>query len=533
MQDCFIYCRVSTEEQADKGYSLDTQEKLCRDFAERNDYRVAGVYRDEGKSGTTLERPALTELLSRCTKDGSLNAVIVQETDRLARNTKDHLTIRALLQKAGVRLISVAQPMLDDSPEGNMIDTILASVNQFQSDINARKTKRGLKERFDRGWWPGEAPLGYINMTIEANGDADRPSKIIVKDPRRWELLREGFQLYLTSDYSVEEVNDILYEKGLRSRNGKKIVHSVIAHALRNSFYAGIMKWGGHQYPGKHESIITMKEHKQVLEVIDVHNQHACRRRKHSFLLRGFVFCGICGRRYTAEIHPAKKKAYYHCKSVGAHSNRGQNVEVAILDHEVEKRFRTIQFSEGFSRLIVDKLRAVYLEQRQSINSKKQILYNRKKAVEAKRDRAEEKLLDGVLSDDDFVRLRAKFTDELARIEEQVEQLDDRKELDMDVIQNVLELSRNICSAYKNAHPALKRQYLGLFWDRFFVQDKKIVEAVPTDLVRLLQKEKQVIITSDWQPSPKFILTLLDVKYMRELERKVEEVTLSLAGADG
>jgi DNA invertase Pin-like site-specific DNA recombinase len=45
--------------------------------------------------------------------------------------------------------------MLDDSPEGKMIDTIIASVNQFQSDINSRKTKKGLQEKFDSGWWPG------------------------------------------------------------------------------------------------------------------------------------------------------------------------------------------------------------------------------------------------------------------------------------------------------------------------------------------------------------------------------------------
>ncbi|MCI0706090.1 MAG: recombinase family protein [Ignavibacteriae bacterium] len=150
MPNALVYCRVSTEEQAVKGFSLDVQEKLCRDFAGRNGYDPIGVYRDEGRSGTSLDRPALKDLLQRCQQQKDISAVIVQETDRLARNTKDHLTIRAVLQKANVKLISVAQPMLDDSPEGNMIDTILASVNQFQSDINSRKTKKSLQEKFDR-----------------------------------------------------------------------------------------------------------------------------------------------------------------------------------------------------------------------------------------------------------------------------------------------------------------------------------------------------------------------------------------------
>src|SRR5579862_6654137 len=187
MSQCLIYCRVSTEEQAEKGYSLDTQEKLCRDFAQRSGFHVEGVYRDEGKSGTTLGRPALQDLLAKCSESELVSAVIVQETDRLARNTHDHLTIRALLQKAGVKLISVAQPMLDDSPEGNMIDTILASVNQFQSDINSRKTRKALQEKFNQGSWPGWAPLGYINVALE-NGDEGRLRKIIRNDPERWHL---------------------------------------------------------------------------------------------------------------------------------------------------------------------------------------------------------------------------------------------------------------------------------------------------------------------------------------------------------
>jgi site-specific DNA recombinase len=108
LKKALIYCRVSTEEQAKEGFSLDAQEKFCRRFADDNGYKTLEVYRDEGKSGTTLDRPALQDLLAKCQKDKSINAVLVQEADRLARNTKDHLTIRAILKKADVSLISVA-----------------------------------------------------------------------------------------------------------------------------------------------------------------------------------------------------------------------------------------------------------------------------------------------------------------------------------------------------------------------------------------------------------------------------------------
>jgi DNA invertase Pin-like site-specific DNA recombinase/uncharacterized Zn finger protein (UPF0148 family) len=498
MQKALIYCRVSTEEQAEKGYSLDAQEKFCRNYAKNNGYEVLAVYRDEGKSATSFNRPALQDLLSKCQQDQSIDALIVQETDRLARNTKDHLTIKAVLKKVEVKVISVAQPMLDDSPEGMMIDTILASVNQFQSDINSRKTKKGLQERFNEGWYPGWAPLGYINVPVE-NSTERKAKKIIKQDPSRWHLIKEGFKLYLTGNYSVNEINDFLYQKGLRSKTGKKVPHSIMTNTLKNPFYAGLMSWNGQEKTGKHQPMISLGEHQHVLQIMDAHNLHACRRRKHSFLLRGFIFCNICGQRYTAEKHTKRKKEYYHCAAPKRkHSNQGQNIEVEKLEKQIEDQFESIQFSQKFIDQLMEKLRQFYYQQKEVVDSEKQILFNQKKAIEAKRDKIEEKLLNGVLSDEDFVRLKTKFKEGLAGIQSRIDELDWQKEHDISVVQEVIKLSHNIYKAYKTAPYELKRQYLGLFWDKFLVQDKKIVEAVPTKIIRSLAKKRDVIISHDW-----------------------------------
>lgn len=532
MRNCYIYCRVSTEEQADKGYSLDAQEKLCRDFAERNGYNVTSVYREEGKSATSLDkRSALNELLSRCTKESGISAVFVQETDRLARNTKDHLTIKAMLKKAGVRLVSIAQPMLDDSPEGMMVDTILASVNQFQSDINSRKTSRGMQEKFEQGWWPSWAPLGYLNVAIGSDIEGVKDANIIGKDPGKWELVQECFHLYLTGNYSVAQIIDIFYDKGLRSKHGKKMSHSTTVKMLKNPFYAGMMRWGDQTRLGRHEPMITMEQHRQIERIMDSHNLHACRRRKHSFLLRGFVICNRCGHRYTAEVHAAKNKAYYRCTALGKHSNRNQNIEASRLEHDVEKLFETVQFTEKFTEQIISRLRGVYLAQRDSTNAQKQVLCNQKKAVEAKRDTAEEKLLDGIISDEDFVRLRAKFSDQLAGIQNRIDELDYQKETDIDTVHKILKFSRNISKTYREASYEMKRKYLALFWREIYVQDRRIVKAVPTELIHSLQREKKVLIRNDWQPGPVLSGTLQNWKYMAELKKRLEEI-LGVSGSE-
>jgi site-specific DNA recombinase len=521
MQKALVYCRVSTEEQAQEGYSLDAQEKYCRQFAQNNGYDVFGVYRDEGKSGTNLDRPALQDLLAKIQQDKSINAVLVQETDRLARNTKDHLTIKALLQKADTRLISVAQPMLDDSPEGNMIDTILASVNQFQSDLNGRKTKKGLQQKFDSGWWPGWAPLGYVNVAMEEDPNSDRERKIVKKDEQKWHIIKEGFKMYLTGRYSVEYINDELFQKGLRSKTGKKLSHSIMTSTLKNPFYAGIMKWNSQEKKGNHTPMISVNQYKRIIQIMDSHNQYACRRRKHNFLLRGFVFCNMCGQRYTAEKH-RKKRDYYHCATMRGHSNQGQNVEISELESQIEQEFKNIQFSDDFILLVLKRLKDLYLQQHETIAQKTQILYNQKKAAEVKRDKVEEKLLAGVISDDDFARLRNKFRADLDGIQNQIDELNSQREYDVDVIQEVVKLTRNIYKTYQTAPYELKRQYLGLFWEKFLVQDKRIVKAVPTKLITALLKEQKVIIESNWLPTPTAIITVLeDFEYMASLREQV------------
>jgi len=521
MKKSLIYCRVSTEEQAERGYSLDAQENLCRDFAQKNGYQIVGVFRDEGKSGTTLDRPALKDALSKCQQDKSINALIVQETDRLARNTKDHLTIKALLQKADVKTISVAQPMLDDSPEGNMIDTILASINQFQSDINSRKTKKGLMEKFHQGWWPGCAPLGYKNSSIE--NPEGKPRNVIIKDEIKWPILKEGFTLYLSNNYSVEEINEILFKKGLKSKNDKRVPHSVMTRILQNPFYAGIMRWAGFENKGNHEPMISLIEHQQILNIMDGHNLHRCRKRKYSFLLRGFIVCNICGQRYTAEKHPQKKKEYYHCSAKKRkHSNLGQNVEVEELERQVEEAFKTIQFKKEFIELIMEKLKKIYSQQKDNIETKKMALLNQKKASEAKRGIAEEKLISGTMSDEDYVRLRNRYKDDLSIIQNEICILDSQRNIDINVLHEVIKLARNVYTSYKKAPYDLKRQYLGLFWDKFLVQDKEIVKANPSKLIEILQNSNKVIIESKRGPSSADIITLLeDFDYLVTIKEKL------------
>jgi DNA invertase Pin-like site-specific DNA recombinase len=498
MKKALIYKRVSTDEQAsDDRHSLTTQQKLCEQaIIEGEEYVLAdnGIFDDPGKTATNMNRPGLQDLLTRIQEDKTIGAVFVQDTDRLARNAGDHLVIKALLRKHDVKLISVSQPGLEDTPEGNFMDLVIAGVNQFQSQITSRKTLKSLEQKFKDGGWPTHAPLGYLNVGSEH----DEKKRTVIVDPVRGPLVTEAFKMYATGDYSILEVRDQITKAGFRSSTGKLLAHSKMVEMLKNHFYYGEMRWRGLIGTGKHEPLIDKSLYDRCQAVMNEHNGHRCRRRKHNFVLRGFVYCGICSYRYTAEHKPSKNKSYYHCSKQG---NKvfgakiicnADYVEVKDLENQVQQHFNQIQFSEDLIAKAEYKLKDAYEAKRSSVSESKSRLEKAKLALEHKLETAEEKLIEGVLDDEQFSRIKKRCREQIAGVEDHISHLERSRNLKVDVIQKVLAMIRNVGHSYERAEPELKRLYLGLFWSKFEVTSKKITLAEKSPILRAIEAVREL-----------------------------------------
>jgi DNA invertase Pin-like site-specific DNA recombinase len=495
MKKALIYCRVSTDEQAgDERHSLKTQLRLCeRAIEESKVFKLAenGKYEDPGKSATNMNRPGLQDMLIRIQEDKSIKAIFIQDTDRLARNAGDHLTIKALLRKHDVDLISVSQPGLENTPEGNFMDLVIAGVNQLQSQITSRKTLKSMEQKYKDGWWPTKAPIGYIN-----SGDPnDDKKRIITVDEFRAPFIAECFKLYATGDYSLIELRDLLYKRGFVTLVGKKLVMSKMFCMMKCHFYYGDMHWRGMVQKGNHTPIITKELFEKCQRVMDENNRFACRRRKFSFILRGFVFCNKCGRRYTAAHHHRKGISYYYCtKSSDQKRCADHYVQVYELEQQITEKFEAMQFSEAMVEMVVAKLKVLYEAKKSDVGHRKKQHTTSKFNLEKKLEVAEEKLINGVLSDEEFTKLKKKYREQIDGIEDEIHKLDQTRNLRMDIIQDILLLMRDIGTAYKKAPDELKRLYLGLFWDQFKAEDKKIVEATKSQIVLSLEKAGQLTV---------------------------------------
>ncbi|NJK81349.1 MAG: recombinase family protein, partial [Chloroflexaceae bacterium] len=159
---CCIYIRVSDEKQT-RGASLIDQERTCRDFAERAGYKVATVYRDDGRSAwkdDLRHRPAFERMLAAARSPRRpFSAVVVFKLDRFARKARIYHTYRYELERAGVDLFSATEPN-EASAAGRLSSGMLAEFAEFYSAQLSERIKASHQGKIARGEWVGDVPFG-------------------------------------------------------------------------------------------------------------------------------------------------------------------------------------------------------------------------------------------------------------------------------------------------------------------------------------------------------------------------------------
>jgi site-specific DNA recombinase len=166
--------------------SLATQEKAIGDWCDRNGFTLHRLFREEGQSAKTTNRPAFKEMLTFCRENkGRIHAVVVYNLSRFSRNTYDHEVMTALLMSLGIRLHSVTE-RLDQTSTGKFTATLLAAVAQLDNDARSERTMAGMKSTLQNGYWPFGPPLGYVR-SHDGSGRLEA-------DPVRGSLIRLAFE---------------------------------------------------------------------------------------------------------------------------------------------------------------------------------------------------------------------------------------------------------------------------------------------------------------------------------------------------
>jgi DNA invertase Pin-like site-specific DNA recombinase len=176
------YIRVSTEDQAKEGISLEHQEAKVKAYASIHNLELVEILRDEGASGKDLEREGLGKLLD-LVESGKVESVIVYKLDRLSRKTLDALSLIESFESKGIAFHSISEKVDTKSATGKFFLTIISAVAQMERDLIAERTKDALSHKKKNGEWVGRIPFGFKVLDKRLVEDTDQ-IKVIKKAKR-------------------------------------------------------------------------------------------------------------------------------------------------------------------------------------------------------------------------------------------------------------------------------------------------------------------------------------------------------------
>ena len=353
MEKAVIYVRVSSEEQAKHGFSIDNQKRQCTEFAEKQGYNVAQVFVDEGKSAKNLERPEIKELMAYCSKKkNKIKAVIIWRLDRISRNNEDyHGALRPLFERMGIKLLSATEANVN-TIEGDLMRNIGMSFAEYERKVIGVRTLAGLKQKAELGEYPHKAPIGYKNISREDG------SKTIVIDDKQAFYVKRAFEMYDSGMYSIRSLTAELYNEGFRTSKGRRIPKTSIEYMLKNIFYTGVFEFDGKMYDNaKHKAIISKEVFYRVQDRIICPNK--IKKQSLDFAYTGLFRCGHCGCQLTAELKKGKY-IYYHCTGNKGGNCKRDYINETKIDSAISEVLKLIIIPFEVRKNIADSLKIVH-----------------------------------------------------------------------------------------------------------------------------------------------------------------------------
>ena len=305
METAVAYIRVSSQKQVEGGSSLDTQEKQVRVYAEAKGYKLLKIFREEGESAKTDQRPVLQHMLQHCSKSELVtDVVIIPKIDRLARNAFDYGSLRLRLSKLRIRLESIGEN-IEDSPVGRFTETLLASVAQFDNEIRSERSRGGMVEAVSQGRWVWPAPYGYRNVRVNGKGT-------IEPHPDEAVFVAEAFRQLALGHQSAPVLFKRLQKKGL------PLSRTMFYKMIENPVYLGKINSFGGTFEATPPFVALTTEEiawKARRALRPSNNPQQYQLEREDFPLRGTATCA-CGQvltGYWATSKSGKRHAYYRC----------------------------------------------------------------------------------------------------------------------------------------------------------------------------------------------------------------------------
>lgn len=480
MKRAILYIRVSTDEQADKGFSLASQEEYLKKYCGVNGIEIIHTF-IEDHSAKTFNRPEFKKMMAFCKKNkADIDFLLFVKWDRFSRNTKDSYQMIHEFKKLNIESRAIEQPLDLSVPESKIMLAIYLASPEVENDRRSLNVFNGMRKAKKEGRYMGSAPLGYKNTRDENN-------KPIVAPDKNARFIRQAFEYMSTGNFTQEEIRQRLRSKGfVCSRNGFNKI-------LRNPVYAGRLFVPAYKdesdcyIKGSHEAIVDEGLFLKVQELLNQRKpvntaKNTCRE---EFPLRGYLQCASCGKLLTGSSGLSKSKRryyYYHCTKGCKEIYSADKVHAAF---------------DELLRSIVSKKEAMDLHQRilkaffgQSNEERLLSIQNIQSEIDknkARINKAMQMMLDGEIESGEYKGIKSRFEMANATL------LRERASLEMDKVDYVpkingcFNLLRELDKFYREASVSVKQKIVCLnFPEKLIYENGRIQTPKMNEVLSLI-----------------------------------------------
>ena len=487
-----LYARVSSKEQEREGYSIPSQLKLLRKYAEDKGMEVVAEH-VEAESARKAGRKEFNKMIAHIRKHNSdVGAILAEKTDRLHRGIKDWATIDELMEELHIDIHLVKEGNImshDSNSSAKLAHGVDAVMSKRYIDNLSEEVRKGQKEKAEQGTYPGGlVPIGYMKRFNPAG------KRVIVIDEDRAPLIKKIYELCATGKQSIKEIGKKARTYGLTyPKSGSIVPPSTVHKMLRNRFYTGEFMWGGKAYQGSHEPIIPMDLWQKVQDTLDGKNNRKHRHYKYDFAFSKFISCAECGCAVVGERKKGKYTLYHptawatRCK--GEASLCKQSVSEPVLEKMFSYLFKKIHLDEAMLELGKEIWQAGRADRKKEHEEAIRKLNAEHKRIENLIDAAYEDKLEGKVTAELYDRKFKQWQESQARCKNDIKQHEKELKACMEDEDRTWKMLANPGLLFENCSPLQKRQLLNCIMSKCEWSDGNLYITLRKPFDLFFQKE--------------------------------------------
>lgn len=476
------YMRKSTEGDERQALSLGKQEDAIKESFP--DLNIIDWVKESRSAFEAENRPAFDNVLERI-KNGEADGIVAWKSNRLSRNAFDAGKVVHYINIGIIKDLKFARENFENTPDGiKNLQYALADSRYYSASL-AIDVREGNDRKRKLGWLPQASFSGYQDELNPLRGRDGQPEKITAIDPERFPLLQKAWRLFLTGEYSVPAVLEILNTQyGYRTKKtpnggGKPLSRQALYKIFTNVRYAGKIPdpITGELLNGSYQPMVSVDEFNLTQQLLGRRGKPRISEKK-NFIYKGIAICGECGCSVTAEEHIKKngrKYVYYHCTHKKKNYKcKQQSIEEKELTRQLEGIFDGLTIRKEFEEWGLETIREMNDEES---TDREALLASQAKTIaenEAKANKLLDCLLNGIITEEEYTSKSETIKAELKRLKiEQGQTLENGNDW-RETMRRTLNVLFNGRDKFKNGDVFAKREVLQSLGSNTILKDGKI-----------------------------------------------------------